>query len=159
MSSFTVKCAVSDWSGLEIGSSPLCGLSEDLCIYLKIWLKVMFCINKEELLNQFFSDLFLPHRSLSDSLLHRRLQIACVFECLCLTCRTSAQNAVSIARAASCHRKAGLPVLRALLLYTVCTLWIILDSFQCQCQQFQHESDVYIHTQLILQYPCPGVRH
>lgn len=34
---------------------------------------------------------------------------------LCLTRRTSAQNTVSTARAASCLRKAGLPVQRALL--------------------------------------------
>lgn len=71
---------------------------------------------------------FSPHRFLSHYLFHRWRQIACVCVCLCLTCRTPAQTAVSMARAASCHRKAGLPVLRALL-QLVCVLQITLPGY------------------------------
>lgn len=52
-------------------------------------------------------------------LLHTRRQVACASVCLCLTCRTAVQTAVSMARAASCRGKARLPVLRALL-WRVC---------------------------------------
>lgn len=58
-------------------------------------------------MHQFSSDSFSPHRFLSRCRFHRWHQIACVCVRLCLTCRTSAQTAVSMARAASCHRKAG----------------------------------------------------
>lgn len=86
-----------------------------MSLFLKCmwWLKVANRMNKRALRATLLS------RSCDHptdfTLSHRCHHIACRCVCLCLTRRTSAQNTVSTARAASCLRKAGLPVQRALL--------------------------------------------
>lgn len=117
-------------------------LSESVCVCVPRWLKVMVCINREGICASVLSWIFFLRFIdfyLAASPRTRR-QIACACVCLCLTCGTPAQTAVSMARAASCHRKAGLPELRApLQLVCVHSGFLILDILQ-------HHRRVKVHT-------------
>lgn len=113
-----------------------------VCVCVPRWLKVMVCINREGICASVLSWIFFLRFIdfyLAASPRTRR-QIACACVCLCLTCGTPAQTAVSMARAASCHRKAGLPELRApLQLVCVHSGFLILDILQ-------HHRRVKVHT-------------